>query len=154
MSNGMSVVPQMTYDNAMAEDQEWDVVLIPGGSGARPWFESNKGTRDFLVKVGPKCKYVLTGKSLSQIDLLVPMALIALCTAWNAEASLYRILAALRYWVTGWTESDEQQAGTQECSGELHVAHDMYVTTLKDQEQTKGHNIEWVPKARYVPRCR
>lgn len=62
MSNGMRVVPQLMY--LEAKEQEWDAVLIPGGTGARPWFDSNLGCRDFLIKVVPKCRFVFTGKSL------------------------------------------------------------------------------------------
>ena len=61
MSNGMHVSPQMTYEQAGQE--EWGAVLVPGGIGARPWFEGNKQAREFLSKVVPKCQYVFTGKS-------------------------------------------------------------------------------------------
>jgi putative intracellular protease/amidase len=59
MSNGMKVTPAMTYD--VAQNQEWDAVLVPGGMGARPWIESNVRCREFLVEVVPKCRYVFTG---------------------------------------------------------------------------------------------
>jgi transcriptional regulator GlxA family with amidase domain len=59
MSNGMQVTPELTYE--VAQNQEWDAVLVPGGMGARPWFESNARCREFLVEVVPKCRYVFTG---------------------------------------------------------------------------------------------
>lgn len=59
MSNGMQVTPELTYE--VAQGQEWDAVLVPGGTGARPWFESNARCREFLVEVVPKCRYVFTG---------------------------------------------------------------------------------------------
>jgi putative intracellular protease/amidase len=58
-SNGMMVTPEITYETARG--QEWDAVLVPGGQGARPWYESNKACRDFLVEVVPKCRFVFTG---------------------------------------------------------------------------------------------
>lgn len=74
LNGGMAVVPQMTYDEARKE--HWDAVLVPGGRGARPWEDSNKPTRDFLVEVVPKCQYVLTGGSeaiarLNMIELIL-----------------------------------------------------------------------------------
>jgi cyclohexyl-isocyanide hydratase len=60
-SNGMMVTPEITFEDA--KTQEWDAVLIPGGQGARPWFESNKGCRDFLMEVVPKARFVFTGIS-------------------------------------------------------------------------------------------
>jgi len=62
-SNGMMVTPEITFDTA--KGQEWGAVLVPGGQGARPWFESNKSCRDFLVEVVPKCRFVFTGTSFS-----------------------------------------------------------------------------------------
>lgn len=59
MSNGMDAVPQLTFDQA--EKEEWDAVLVPGGVGARPWFESNRGCRGFLSAAVPKCRFVFTG---------------------------------------------------------------------------------------------
>lgn len=59
MSNGMQVVPQLTFIEA--GEQEWDAVLVPGGTGARPWFDSNKQCREFLIKVVPSCRFVFTG---------------------------------------------------------------------------------------------
>ena len=58
-SNGMMITPEITFETA--KSQEWDAVLVPGGQGARPWFESNKSCRDFLVEVVPKCRFVFTG---------------------------------------------------------------------------------------------
>ena len=58
-SNGMMITPEITFETAKV--QEWDAVLVPGGQGARPWFESNKSCRDFLVEVVPKCRFVFTG---------------------------------------------------------------------------------------------
>jgi putative intracellular protease/amidase len=62
-SNGMKVTPEITFDQALKE--EWDAVLVPGGQGARPWFETNAKCRDFLVEIVPKCRYVFTGDSIS-----------------------------------------------------------------------------------------
>ena len=56
---GLKFVPDMTFD--AAEEEQWDAVLVPGGSGARPWLDSNKPVREFLVKMVPKCKIVFTG---------------------------------------------------------------------------------------------
>lgn len=67
MSNGMGVMPQMTY--AQAATEEWDAVLVPGGIGARPWFDTNAACRDFLIKVVPKCRYVFTGKLNSALTM-------------------------------------------------------------------------------------
>ena len=66
MSNGMQVVPQMTYSQASEDKRGWDAVLVPGGIGARPWFESNKQTREFLTKVVPSCRFVFTGMFQSE----------------------------------------------------------------------------------------
>lgn len=60
MSNGMQVTPAITFEEA--SKQEWDAVLVPGGSGARPWYDTNKQCRDFLTLVVPKCTYVFTGE--------------------------------------------------------------------------------------------
>lgn len=59
MSNGMKVTPKITYE--VAQGRPWDAVLVPGGIGARPWFESNARCREFLVEVVPKCQFVFTG---------------------------------------------------------------------------------------------
>lgn len=61
LDGGMAVMPQMTYDQARRE--HWDGVLVPGGSGAQPWVESNRAAKDFLAEVVPRCQYVLTGAS-------------------------------------------------------------------------------------------
>jgi putative intracellular protease/amidase len=62
MSNGMLVTPAITFDEATK--QHWDAVLVPGGQGARPWYDTNQSCRDFLVQVVPKCTYVFTGRSI------------------------------------------------------------------------------------------
>ena len=64
MAGGLQVVPTMTYDEA--DKKEWDVLLIPGGRGARPWLDSNARARAFL-QAGhvERARWVLTGRSLS-----------------------------------------------------------------------------------------
>jgi len=91
-SNGMMVTPEITFDTA--KGQEWDAVLVPGGQGARPWFESNKSCRDFLVEVVPKCRFVLTGTSCSLIEQA------------SLIDSMYRIMAPIGYRATKRGESN------------------------------------------------
>ena len=61
LSGGVMMAPEMTYDAAQEPGQQWDAVLVPGGSGARPWHEGNKRCVEFLKAVVPTCEYVMTG---------------------------------------------------------------------------------------------
>jgi hypothetical protein len=63
MAGGLQVIPTMTFDEA--DGKEWDVILVPGGRGARPWLESNARARRWLgTEAGhvEKARWVLTGE--------------------------------------------------------------------------------------------
>lgn len=94
-SNGMMVTPEITYETA--KSQEWDAVLVPGGQGARPWYDTNKACRDFLVDVVPKCRFVFTGTSSSSAEQVYDSEL---------RVSMYWIMATLRDRSTQRGESD------------------------------------------------
>lgn len=110
MSNGMSVIPQLTF--ADGAKQSWDAVLVPGGIGARPWFESNKGCRDFLVTVVPKCRYVFTGQSWIPNRHDPDKAL---------RGSVYRFLVTFSNRSAQGRKGHMQQTSFQICAGKLHL---------------------------------
>ncbi|KAK1922905.1 class I glutamine amidotransferase-like protein, partial [Papiliotrema laurentii] len=58
MTGGWSVVPQQTFSEALKE--EWDIILVPGGRGARPWDENNAPAQEFIKAIAPNVKYLLT----------------------------------------------------------------------------------------------
>lgn len=63
MAGGLKVVPTMTYDEA--DGKAWDVILVPGGRGARPWLESNERARRWLGKEAghvERARWVITGQ--------------------------------------------------------------------------------------------
>lgn len=62
MTGGWEIVSQLSFKEATQTD--WDVVLVPGGSGARPWNETNRSAQEFLKEVGGKVKILMTGMSL------------------------------------------------------------------------------------------
>jgi hypothetical protein len=63
MTGGWSVVPQQTFSEALKE--EWDIILVPGGRGARPWDENNAPAQEFIKAIAPNIKYLLTGTCCS-----------------------------------------------------------------------------------------
>lgn len=60
--SGLVVVPDMTYDAAEKEGEKWDAVLVPGGRGVRLEMPGKDRTIEFLRRVVPDCRFVLSGK--------------------------------------------------------------------------------------------
>ena len=58
-SGGLKVLPDMTLDEA--EEEQWDGILLPGGTGARPWEQSNASVKKFLERKVPQTQYIMTG---------------------------------------------------------------------------------------------
>lgn len=104
-SGGWSVVPQKTFDQA--REEEWDGILVPGGSGARPWAEGNQAAQEFIKLIGPTCKVVLTGEELMR--------------GWADACSLYRVVLGRSYGTFERSKGNDKQIGLYTSKGELWV---------------------------------
>jgi putative intracellular protease/amidase len=60
MSGDTQIIPQMTFKEA--KERKWNGVLVPGGLGVRPTYESSIPPMDFLKAIVPGCEYILTGR--------------------------------------------------------------------------------------------
>lgn len=122
MSNGMQVTPAITYDEA--SNQHWDAVLVPGGQGARPWYETNQRCREFLVQQVPKCTYVFTGKLSVKYRVATD------------ETSLYWVVVVVSDRGAERRKGDVQQASLQVCSSKSELSCNPPELTGRNKHRT------------------
>ena len=61
MHGGWTINPQMTFQDAANE--RWDILFVPGGIGARPFMESNRTAREYVLRKANEVKVIMTGES-------------------------------------------------------------------------------------------
>ncbi len=62
LNGGLKILPDMTFEEA--QKRNWEGVMVPGGLGVRPRYETNVPAMEFLRVLVPKCTYVLTVSTL------------------------------------------------------------------------------------------
>ncbi len=137
---GVALLPTRTYEEVIPEEQ-FDVLLIPGGNKSRLSFQSlnnstfiGVGTRpeicpksllDFIKRQAPNAKYVLSVCTGSEV--LAQAGMLEGKRATTNKSSFNRIKV-----------------------GFLYIGSMTHDATALQEYTVKQHQIEWVPKARWV----